>query len=229
MSRPGGVWRCGTMTAPCLPYCMSPSPGGPTSPPKPKRYSGPPIRPMPGPATCSNRFIRGTSPVSLTWCGRRGAPPSRRSATRPRNCGPSSGGAAGRGWWRSRPATRCTGCTWNSPSWHRSRPTRTSCFIRWWGRPSPATSTTPPGSGVIRRSCRTTRRAGCCCRCCRWPCGWPGPGRRCGTRSSAGTTARRISSWAAITPAQVPMPPGARSTSRMPPRNCSSSTPGRSG
>ncbi len=45
------------------------------------------------------------------------------------------------------------------------------------------------------------------CRCCRWRCGWAGPARRCGTPSSARTTAAPTSSSAATTPARVATPP----------------------
>ena len=59
--------------------------------------------------------------------------------------------------------------------------------------------------GAARRATPPTRRRS---RCCRWRCAWAGRARRCGTRSSARTTAARTSSSAATTPAPARTPSG---------------------
>ena len=62
-------------------------------------------------------------------------------------------------------------------------------------RPLHARALLPGGAAALPGAARRS------CRCCRSPCAWAGRARRCGTRSSARTTAARTSSSAATTPA----------------------------
>ena len=63
-------------------------------------------------------------------------------------------------------------------------------------------------------------------RCCRSPCGWAGRARRCGTRSSARTTAAPTSSSAATTRARATTRAASRSTARTTRRSCSGAREG---